>query len=278
MLKLSLTSLFLLFLALSSVGAAYAAPSYAAPPKTYVFLEDFTSTELRDAISAGKTTIIIPIGGTEQNGPHMALGKHNIRGKVLAEKIALQLGNAVIAPMLAYVPEGNLSPPTSHMRWTGTITVADSAFKGILEGAAQSFKVHGFTDIVFIGEHGGYQTLVKELAVKLNAAWKKDGKARAHFIAEYYRATQTAYVQALKANGIADKQIGMHAGAADTSLMLATDESLVRRDRFAQAVKEGAAGGVTGDPTPSTAALGQLGVQIIVEQTVKAIRTAIAAR
>jgi creatinine amidohydrolase len=273
MLKLFLTSLALFFLALTQDSTAYAAA-----PKAYVFLEDFTSTELRDAISAGKTTIIIPIGGTEQNGPHMALGKHNVRGKVLAEKIAVQLGNAVIAPMLAYVPEGNLSPPTSHMRWTGTITVSDSAFKGILEGAAQSFKAHGFTDVVFIGEHGGYQTLVKELAMKLNTTWKKDGKARAHFIAEYYRVTQTAYAQALKANGITDKQIGVHAGAADTSLMLATDESLVRRDRFAQALKEGVAGGVTGDPTPSTATLGQLGVQIIVEQTVKAIRAATAAR
>ncbi len=250
----------------------------AAAPNSSVFLEDFTTTEVRDAIRAGKTTIIIPIGGTEQSGPHIALGKHNVRGKILAEKIATQLGNALVAPILAYVPQGNFAPPTSHMRWAGTITVSDAAFKGILEGAAESFKVHGFTNIVFIGEHGGYQTQVKELAVKLNKMWKKDGKARAHFIAEYYRAGQTAYLQALKANGITDKQIGVHAGTADTSLMLATDASLVRRERFAQALKEGAAGGVTGDPTPASAALGQLGVQVIVEQTLAAIRAAVSAR
>ena len=253
-------------------------PAQAAAQKPSVFLEDYTSTELRDAIRAGKTTIIIPIGGTEQNGPHMALGKHNVRGKVLAERIALQLGNTVVAPVLVYVPEGNYAPPTSHMRWAGTISVSDAAFKGILEGAAQSFKAHGFTDIVFIGEHGGYQTLVKDVAAQLNRAWSKDKTARAHFIAEYYRASQTAYLQALKANGITDKQIGVHAGTADTSLMLAIDETLVRRDRFAQAAKEGVAGGVAGDPTPSTAALGQLGVQIIVEQTVKAIRAATKAK
>ncbi len=247
-------------------------PAQAAAQKPSAFLEDYTSTELRDAIRAGKTTIIIPIGGTEQNGPHMALGKHNVRGKILAERIAVQLGNAVVAPVLAYVPEGNYAPPTSHMRWAGTISVSDAAFRGILEGAAHSFKAHGFTDIVFIGEHGGYQTLVKDVAAQLNRVWSKDKTARAHFIAEYYRASQTAYLQALKANGITDKQIGVHAGAADTSLMMALDETMVRRDRFAQAAKEGAAAGVTGDPTPSTAALGQLGAQIIVEQTVKAIR------
>ena len=43
------------------------------------FLEELTWTELRDAIRAGTTTVIVPVGGTEQNGPHMALGKHNVR-------------------------------------------------------------------------------------------------------------------------------------------------------------------------------------------------------
>src|SRR5262249_43141537 len=61
-----------------------------------VFLEDLTWTELRDLQAAGTTTIIVPIGGTEQNGPHMALGKHNVRAKALAEKIANQLGNALV--------------------------------------------------------------------------------------------------------------------------------------------------------------------------------------
>ncbi len=72
-----------------------------------IFLEDLTWTELRDEIGAGKTTIIIPIGGTEQNGPAMALGKHNRRVKLLSERIAVALGNALVAPVIAYVPEGS---------------------------------------------------------------------------------------------------------------------------------------------------------------------------
>ena len=87
-----------------------------------VFLEELTWTELRDLIRSGKTTIILPTGGTEQNGPHMALGKHNVRVKALAEKIARGLGNALVAPVLAYVPEGRIAPPTGHMRFPGTIT------------------------------------------------------------------------------------------------------------------------------------------------------------
>ena len=76
-----------------------------------IFLEDLTWTELRDEIRAGKTTMIVPIGGTEQNGPAMALGKHTRRVKLLGERIAVSLGNALIAPVVAYVPEGSVSPP-----------------------------------------------------------------------------------------------------------------------------------------------------------------------
>jgi len=53
-----------------------------------VYLEDLTWTELRDAIRAGSTTVIVPAGGTEQNGPHMTLGKHNARARLLAGRIA----------------------------------------------------------------------------------------------------------------------------------------------------------------------------------------------
>jgi creatinine amidohydrolase/Fe(II)-dependent formamide hydrolase-like protein len=105
-----------------------------------VFLEELTWTELRDQIRSGKTTIIIPIGGTEQSGPNIALGKHNARVKVLSEKIAQGLGNAIVAPVIAYVPEGSISPPTSHMRFPGTITVPDKTFETTLEYACTSRK------------------------------------------------------------------------------------------------------------------------------------------
>jgi hypothetical protein len=64
-------------------------PCARAQPPATVFLEELTWTELRDLIGSGKTTIIVPIGGTEQNGPDMALGKHNVRVKALSERIAL---------------------------------------------------------------------------------------------------------------------------------------------------------------------------------------------
>src|SRR3954447_26850713 len=95
------------------------------PATNSVFLEDLTWDEVRDSIAAGKTTVIIPTGGTEQNGPHMALGKHNVRVAANAEAIARKLGNTLVAPVMAYVPEGGIDPPTGHMRFAGTISLPD---------------------------------------------------------------------------------------------------------------------------------------------------------
>ena len=250
------------------VAVANGAPAGAAPPG--VELEALTWTELRDAIKAGATTIIVPAGGTEQSGPHMALGKHNVRARVLSDRIAAALGDTLVAPVLAYVPEGAISPPAGHMRFPGTISIPDATFKSTVEAAGRSLRQAGFRHIVLLGDHGGYQPLLKEAAAALNKEWAGSG-VRAHFIEDYYRATQAAYVQALRAKGLSDAQIGTHAGAADTSLMLAIDPSLVRTDRLAG---HGAADGTQGDPASSNAALGQLGVDLVVAQTVTAIRKA----
>ncbi len=157
------------------------------------------------------------------------------------------------------------------MRFPGTISIPDQAFKGVLEGAARSLRQAGFTSIVLIGDHGGYQHLLKDVAAQLNREWT-GGPARAYFIADYYRATETAYVQALRAKGLTDAQIGSHAGTADTSLQMAVDPAMVRTDRLEGA--QGSGSGTAGDPRPSSAALGQLGVDLIVAQTVAAIRKA----
>jgi creatinine amidohydrolase len=245
------------------VAVASGAPAEAAPPS--VQLEELTWTELRDAVKAGATTVIIPAGGTEQSGPHLALGKHNARARVLAGRIAQALGDTLVAPVVAYTPE-----EAGHQKFPGTISIPGTTFRSILESAARSLRQAGFTHIVLLGDHGGYQALLKEAAAALNKEWAGSG-VRAHFIEDYYRATQTAYVQALRAAGLSEAQIGSHAGTADTSLTLATDPALVRTDRLAG---RGANDGTSGDPSPSSAALGQLGVDLIVSQTVAAIRKA----
>jgi creatinine amidohydrolase/Fe(II)-dependent formamide hydrolase-like protein len=255
-----------------ALAASFAAASAAPAASGEVYLEDMTWTEVRDAIGAGRTTVIVPVGGTEQSGPHLALGKHNVRVHVLAGRIAGELGNALVAPVVAYVPEGRIDVPSGHMRFPGTISISDDAFRGVLEGAARSLRQAGFRDIVLIGDHGGYQTQLQAVATRLDREWAGT-PARVHYVAEYYRAGEAPYAQALREHGLSAAQIGTHAGAADTSLMLAVDPRLVRADRLAAAPAPG--DGVAGDPRPSSAALGQLGVDLIVARSVAAIRRAV---
>ncbi len=250
------------------VAAAHAA----AQAPTSVFLEDLTWTEVREATGAGRTMVIVPIGGTEQSGPHMALGKHNVRVKALAEKIAATLGNALVAPVLAYVPEGKTYPPTSHMRFPGTITIPDDTFEATLQSVARGFRLHGFKDVVFIGDHGGYQKAMQRAAAALNREWASTS-VRAHAIEEYYQAAAVEFPKLLREKGFKDDEIGTHAGVADTSLMLAIDPALVRADRL-QAAGNSKLDGVSGNPRRSSAELGKLGVDLIVNRSVESIRKA----
>jgi creatinine amidohydrolase/Fe(II)-dependent formamide hydrolase-like protein len=259
--------------ALLSLVATVATGASAHAPDT-VFLEELTWTEVRDAIQAGKTTIIIPMGGTEQNGPHMAVGKHNARVKVLSERIARSLGDALVAPVIAYVPEGGIAPPTGHMRFPGTITVPDDVFQKVVESAARSFRLHGFRDIVLLGDHGSTQAGEKAVAARLNREWAA-APARVHAVEEYYRASDVEVAQLLKARGYRDAELGRHAGLTDTALMLATDARMVRSDRLRPA-HEG--DGVDGDPSRATAELGRAGADLVVGRTTEAIRKSITHR
>jgi creatinine amidohydrolase len=253
------------------IGAGMA---QAAVPPPSVYLEDLTWPELRADIAAGTTTILVPIGGTEQNGPHMALGKHNVRVKVLAAKIAHALGDALVAPVIAYVPEGNVDRPEGHLKFPGTITIPPAAFETTLEYAAKSFKLAGFRNIVFLGDHGGYQKDDEAVAQRLDREWTAT-PVRAYALTEYYRASEDEFAQLLKSKGYSAAEIGSHAGLLDTSLMMATDPGLVRPDLLGE-TKPG--DGTHGDPRRSSAALGQLGVDLIVTRTVAAIKSATAHR
>ncbi len=236
-------------------------------------LEALTSTELHARIAAGTTIALVPIGGTEQNGPHMVLGKHNVRVRVLAEQIAQRLGNALVAPVMAYVPEGRIDPPEAHMRYAGTLSIPEPAFEALLEGAALSLCRHGFRDVVLLGDHGGYQKSEQRVAARI----RRNG-CRVHAVIEYYRASQQGHAKLLAARGFPAAEIGEHAGLADTSLALAVDPALVREEWLGRSSTSAERPGVSGDPRRASAELGRLGAAHIVDETVAVIRQRTGAR
>lgn len=263
-----MTNRLLLALALAFCGFTAAAAAAAAP----VQLEAMTWPELRTRIAAGATTVLVPLGGTEQNGPHMVLGKHNVRVAALAQRIAEQLGDAIVAPVVAYVPEGSIEPPTQHMRWPGTITLPAPVFEATLEAAARSFRKAGFCHVVLLGDHGGYRASLDRVAASLNRAWAPRSACRVHALPEYYLASAAGFADLLKARGFAAAEIGTHAGLADTALALAVDPALVRRGAPAPGPHDALGDGVAGDPRRATPELGRLGIDHIVAASVAAIR------
>ena len=252
-------------------GDTQASPSAEPQPVNTVFIEEMTWTEVRDAIADGTTTVIIPTAGTEQNGPHMVTGKHRYIIEAASDRIARELGNALVAPVVTYVPEGNVDPPSGHMRYAGTVTLPNEFFMKLLEYAARSFRVHGFTDIVLIGDSGGNQRGMEEVAALLNGEWGGEG-ARVHFIGDYYAAN--GYREWLAEQGETDESIGRHAGITDTSLLLYVAPQHIRQDQLAPGGGfEGS--GVSGDPTRASAEYGEMGMQLRVDAAVRQIRGAV---
>jgi creatinine amidohydrolase/Fe(II)-dependent formamide hydrolase-like protein len=246
-------------------------PAVAQTPDT-VFLEELTWTEVRAAIDSGTTTIIVPTAGTEQNGPHMALGKHKYRMNAGAERIARELGNALVAPVMTYVPEGSIDPASGHMRYAGTISIPAEVFKGVLEATARSLAVHGFTDILFIGDSGPNQRPMHEVADMLNAEWQDTG-VRVYHVSDWY--TSTAFEDWLAGKGETPETMGTHAGLVDTSLLLAVAPQHVRMD-VATVGKGSDVDGVTGDPTRASAELGRIGMDFYFDAAMKQIRSMLA--
>jgi creatinine amidohydrolase len=254
---------------LAATMSALSLSAVAQTPDT-VFIEELTWTEVRDAIKAGKTTVILATGGTEQNGPHMVLGKHNFIIRHTAEQIARKLGNTLVAPVVAYVPEGNLDPPSGHMRYPGAITLPLEHYMKLLEYAARSFKVNGFRDIVFIGDSGGNQDGMKQVSEMLNKEWAGSG-VRIHFVPEYYSGSGDAFRDWLIAQGEKKEDIGTHAGITDTSQLMALDPRLIRKDKLAD--RGGFEGsGVSGNPARASTAYGKKGLEIKIDTAVRRIK------
>ena len=248
-----------------SPGAARAQ----APAAPSVFLEELTWIELRDAVAAGTTTVIIPTGGTEQNGPHMVLGKHNVLVKHKAGEAARRLGDALVAPVMAYVPEGDVDPPSGHMRFPGTITTPPAVFEQVLEYAARSLARHGFTDIALMGDSGGSQASQAAVTERLNREWA-EGPARVHHLTAYYPGPGDDW---LVEQGERPEDVGSHAGMHDTAQFLFLDPSQLRPDQFAPGTGTGPGGnGVNGNPARATAEYGERILEMQITAAVNQIR------
>jgi creatinine amidohydrolase len=238
-----------------------------------VFIEELTWMEVRDAIHGGKKTVIVATGGIEQNGPYLTTGKHNFVLRATTQAIARKVGDALVAPVIAFVPEGNIEPAGGHMRYPGTISLQESTFQSLLTDIASSLKQHGFENIVLLGDSGGNQRGMKAVASTLAAKW--GGKPGIHFIPEFYDYDAAAkYAEAEL--GIKQTSEGIHDDYVITAIIMTVDPVQVRLKQR-EAKGKASINGVSISPAPRTIEHGRKLVEFRAAQTVAAIRKAIAA-
>jgi creatinine amidohydrolase len=242
-----------------------------------VYIEDLTWPEIRDAIAAGTTTAIIYAGSTEQNGAHMALGKHNFIAHYAAGRIAETLGTALVYPTLPFAVAGDSSQKSGHMRFPGTVSLSSEVFLGVVRQVALSAIAAGFKNILLMGDHGGGQAELKLAADGLDAQWRSNG-TRIFYVPDLYVRSGEQINAYLVAHGI---RTGGHAGASDTAQVMFLDstQKWIRRDQLAyRDSAQEAAMGIDGDPAKATPEMGRAFIDFKVTSAVDQIRKLLSER
>jgi len=234
-----------------------------------VFMEDLTWMEIRDLMEAGTKTVIVATGGLEQNGPYLVSGKHNVVLRATTEAIARKLGHTLVASIIPFVPEGDIQPPTEHMKYPGTISLTEKTYEALLTDICASLRTHGFKRIILLGDSGGNQTGMKAVAEALNRSAEGEGKV--YYIPEYYDYGSVG--KFVEAQGIKQTDEGYHDDFAITAIMMTVDPQSVRTQQRIAAGKF-SINGVNLAPVEKTIEWGKKIVDFRADATIKAIHKA----
>jgi creatinine amidohydrolase len=229
-----------------------------------LFIEDLTWQEVRAGIARGKTVALYYAGSTEQNGPHMALGKHNVVARHVAGEIARSLGNALVYPVLPFAPTGDAARKSGHMKFAGTVTLSQATYAAVAREVALSALAAGFRDVVLMGDHGDGQDALRKVAEDLTRA--KHG--RVHYAGDVYYKSEEMVGKLVRQNRL---PAGRHAGIEDTSelMFLDRDARWIRKGQLSSATQ---ASGVDGDPRQASPELGKAFLQVKIDAGVTQIR------
>ena len=243
-------------------------PSVVLAQSKSVLIEDLTWMEVRDAIAGGKTTAVYYAASIEQNGPGLALGKHLFIAHYAAQRIAEELGNALVYPTMPYAIAGDPIKKTGHMRFPGTVSLSEETFGAVAREVAISALAAGFKSVALMGDHGGGQQTLKKVAEALNAEWSPKG-VHVYYIPDlYYKEKEQMKEYLTKRNMAIDE----HAGIDDTSEVMFIDKEnkWVRKDKLAP---DDGKMGVRGDPTQASVELGKMFIEFKIKNAVTQIRS-----
>jgi creatinine amidohydrolase len=215
-------------------------------------LESATWTDIDDVET---NLAMVPVGSTEQHGPHAPLGTDTLNAETVAETAAERFdGNIVVSPG---IPVGVAE---EHRQFTGTLWTSESTFRAYVRDIVGSLTSHGFDRVVLVNGHGGNVAALREVAGRIT---RND---------DAYAVPFTWF----EAVGEHSSRMG-HGGPLETALLQHANPETVHEDRLEEAASEGSDrwgdwtegvnlafdsaeftdNGVVGDPDEASAALGE---------------------
>ena len=213
-----------------------------------------------DAADAKADVAVLPVGSTEQHGPHAPLSTDTLSAEAIAAAGADAYDDEVVlAPALPY------GISEEHRHFCGTLWLSPDTFRDAVREVIESLAHHGWDRVVLVNGHGGNTDALREVAASVT----REGIA--------YAALFT-WFDAIDPGAVGDDPEGMgHAGSVETSVVMDNAPDLLRADRF-EAATDGASdgwgewvagtnvaydsaafteNGTVGDPTGATADRGE---------------------
>jgi creatinine amidohydrolase len=221
-------------------------------------LEDLTWREIESRIGRGETTVVIPLGATEQHGPHLPLRIDSLIADALAERFCNRVPEAIQAPTVEF------GCSTEHMDFCGTLSLSTATLGAVLEDLICSLVRHGYRHVVVFSAHGGNYGLFQELQPSLTASATP---ARLTVVQGIDRLGKV-FAEASAVEGISAEASGAHAGEFETSIIAALRPDLIRwqqmetgtakvpqdsQSLFYPSLRRNAPNGVVGDPGAASA-------------------------
>ncbi|MGE0519858.1 MAG: creatininase family protein [Candidatus Binatia bacterium] len=216
-------------------------------------LADLTWPELDAALAAGRDTAVLPLGATEQHGPHLPFATDTWIADALAERFCARVPEAVRLPALPF------GCSAEHGGFPGTLTLRWQSLRAVLTDLVASLARHGFRRVVIFSAHGGNDAVLRESVPALSAA-----ACPAELLAfSGIDALALRWLRASAAHGVPAAAAGHHAGEFETSIVLGLRPAAVRidalragrlvrgneaQDIFYPSLRTHAPSGVVGDP------------------------------
>jgi creatinine amidohydrolase len=240
---------------------------------TAIELDALTWPQVRAEIEAGRDTVVVALGATEQHGHHLPLATDALLGDHLARALAERL-DAFLAPTL------RVGCSAHHLGFAGTMSLSEDTFQAVVGDLVRSLSRGGFRRIVLVPSHGG------NFAPLAAAIAKLDRPERVTALTDLGMLFQIAQLGE-REFGVPLSDGGVHAGEWETSMLLAIHPELVSMEHaqpgFTGELQDAIAGmfaeggvaalspvGAIGDPAQASAEHGErywsLAVELALEQ------------